>query len=56
MVSTRRGRTRPINLVGSKKLADVEPIKEAHIKGQRIGRAYVDGGAQIGVMSEQMMN
>ena len=51
IVSTRKGKVRPINLVGSKKLADVEPIVEAHIKGQRIGKAYVDGGAQICVMS-----
>ena len=56
IASTRRGQVRPINLVGSKKLADVEPIVEATIKGQRIGKAYVDGGTQIYVMSERMMN
>ena len=43
-------------MVGSKKLVHVEPIGEAQIKGKRIGQAYVDGGAQIYVMSEQMMN
>ena len=56
IASTRRGRVQPINLVGSQKLADVEPIVEGTIKGQRIGKAYVDGGAQICVMSDCMMN
>ena len=29
---------------------------EAYIKGQRIQKVYVDGGAQVCVMSEKMMN
>ena len=29
---------------------------DAHIKGQRISNIYIDGGAQICVMSEQMMH
>ena len=29
---------------------------EAYIKGQRIQKVYVDGGAQFCVMSEKMMN
>ena len=36
VVSTRRGIIQPINLVGSKKTQDMEPIIEACIKGKRI--------------------
>ena len=35
---------------------DVLPIVEAHIKGQRITKVLVDGGAQICVMSEKTMH
>ena len=34
----------------------MEQIIEAYIKGKRISRAYVDGGAQICVMSERLTN
>ena len=35
----------------------MEPIIEAYIKGKRISKAYyVDGGAQICVMSERLKN
>ena len=42
--------------MGPKKLADVDPILEAQIKGQCIGKAYVVDGAQICVMRKCMMN
>ena len=32
------------------------PVLEAYIKGQRICNVYVDGGAQVSVMSEKMMH
>ena len=35
---------------------DVLPILEAYIKGQRIRKVYVDGGAQVYVMSNKMMH
>ncbi len=55
-VSTRRSSMRPINMVRSKEAKDMEPIVEAYVKGRRIPKAYVDGGAQICVMSERLMN
>ena len=39
--------------VEAKKEEDVLPILEAYIKGQRICKVYVDGGAQVCVMSEK---
>ena len=35
---------------------DVLLVLEAYIKGQRICKVYVDGGAQVCVMSEKMMH
>ena len=35
---------------------DILPILEAYIKGQRIRKVYVDGGAKVCVMSEKMMH
>ena len=32
------------------------PILEAYIKGQRIWKVYIDGGAHVCVMSEKMMH
>ena len=56
MASTRRSRVKVMTMVSSKKLRDVPPIVEAFIKGQRISKAYVDGGAQICVMSKKLMH
>ncbi len=54
MVSTRT--TKVMGSVEAKKDEDVLPMIEAYIKGQRIQKVYVDGGAQVCVMSEKMMN
>ena len=54
MVSTRT--TKVMGSVEAKKDEDVLPETEAYIKGQRIQKMYVDGGAQVCVMSENMMN
>ena len=35
---------------------DVLPILEAYIKGLRVCKVYVDGGAQVCVMSEKTMH
>ena len=42
--------------VEAKKDEDVLPMIATYIKGQRIQKVYVDGGAQVCVMSEKMMN
>ena len=35
---------------------DILPIVKAQIKGQNISNVYVDGGAQVCVMSENVMH
>ena len=42
--------------VEARKEEDVLPVLEAYIKGQRVHKVYVDGGAQVCVMSEKMMH
>ena len=42
--------------VEAKKEEHVLQVLEAYIKGQRIRNVYVDGGAQVSVMSEKMMH
>ena len=42
--------------VGAKQEEDVLLILEAYIKGQRICNMYVDGRAQVSVVSEKMMH
>ena len=42
--------------IEARKDEDVLPVLEAYIKGQSIHKVYVDGGAQVCVMSEKMMN
>ena len=42
--------------VEAKKDYDVLLVLEDYIKGQRIHKVYVDGGAQVCVMSEKMMH
>ena len=54
MVSTRTSKV--MGAVEAKKEEDVLPILESYIKGQRIRKVYVDGGAQVCVMSEKMMH
>ena len=46
----------PTGAVEARREEDVLPILEAYIKGQRICKVYVDGGAQVCVMSEKMMH
>ena len=54
MVSTRTSKV--MGAVEAKKEEDVLPVLEAYIKGQRICNVYVDGKAQVSVMSEKMMH
>ena len=48
--------TKVMGSVEAKKDEDVLPVVEAYIRGQRIQKAYVDGGAQVCVISEKMMH
>ena len=54
MVSTRT--SKEMGSVEAKKEEDVLPILEAYIKGQRICNVYIDGRAQVNLMSEKMMH
>ena len=54
MVSTRMSKV--MGSVEAKRESDVLPVLEAYIKGQEICKVYVDGGAQVCVMSEKTMH
>ena len=56
VVSTRKGKSKSINTVECMEEKDVLPILDACIEGQRVSNVYVDGGAQMCVMSESMMH
>ena len=47
---------RPVGLVKAKLRGDVVPILDAWVRGQRVSRVYVDGGAQMCVMTEELMH
>ena len=42
--------------IETKMESDVLPVLEAYIKGQRICKVYVNGGAQVCVMSKKTMH
>ena len=52
MVSTRKSSKR-VGLIKAQDIEDIQPLVEAKIKGHSISKAYVDGGAQMCVMSEK---
>ena len=54
MVSTRAPKV--MGSIEAKRESDVLPMLEAVIKGQRICKVYVDGGAQVCIMSERTMH
>ena len=58
LASTRkpRKRTNTASLIKSKPKDDVVPIIDAWVKGKKVSRVYVDGGAQMCVMTERLMN
>ena len=45
-----------MGVVEARREEDVLLVLEAYIKGQSICKVYVDGGAQVCVMSEKMMH
>ena len=51
MVSTRTPKV--MGSIEAKKESDVLPILKVVIKGQRICKVYIDGGAQVCVMTEK---
>ncbi|MCO5592397.1 hypothetical protein L7F22_046400 [Adiantum nelumboides] len=53
IVSTRRVKTKAMGLVFGRNLQDITPVLNAYVMGQRVSNVYVDGGAQICVMTEQ---
>ncbi|MCO5603881.1 hypothetical protein L7F22_058035 [Adiantum nelumboides] len=54
MVSTGRGKN--VNTLKAQVLEDYVPVLDTQIKGQRVSSDYVDGGAQMCVISEKMMH
>ena len=54
MVSMRTSKV--MGFVETKKDDDILPFLQAYIKGQRIHKVYVDGQAQVCIMSEKMMH
>ncbi|MCO5591833.1 hypothetical protein L7F22_045826 [Adiantum nelumboides] len=56
MVSTRRVKTKALDLVSGRNLQDITPVLDAYVKGQRVSNVYIDGGAQICVMTEQTIH
>ena len=54
MVSTRRSKS--VSSIKAQVLQDILLVLDAHIKGQRVSKVYVDGGAQMCVISEKMMH
>ncbi|MCO5599590.1 hypothetical protein L7F22_053696 [Adiantum nelumboides] len=56
MVSTRHVKTKAMGLVSGRNLQDITAMLDAYVKGQRVSNVYVDGGAQICVMTEQTMH
>ena len=54
MVSTRTSKV--MGAEEAIKEEDVLPVLEAYIKGQMIRKVYVDGGAQVCVMSKKTMH
>ncbi|MCO5574719.1 hypothetical protein L7F22_028509 [Adiantum nelumboides] len=56
MVSTRHVKTKAMGLVSGRNLQDITRVLNAYVKGQRVSNVYVDGGAQICVMTEKTMH
>ncbi|MCO5574034.1 hypothetical protein L7F22_027812 [Adiantum nelumboides] len=54
MVSTRRSKS--VNTLKAQVLEDDVPVLDTQIKGQRVSSDYVDGGAQMYVISEKRMH
>ncbi|MCO5567617.1 hypothetical protein L7F22_021311 [Adiantum nelumboides] len=45
-----------VNSINSNTPKDIEPIVDAYIKGKRVSNVYVDGGAQMCVITERTMH
>ncbi|KAH7296706.1 hypothetical protein KP509_26G035400 [Ceratopteris richardii] len=56
LVSTRRAKNKELNLIRANACDDVVPTVDAYVKGRRVSNVYVDGGAQMCVMTEKKMH
>ncbi|MCO5576739.1 hypothetical protein L7F22_030556 [Adiantum nelumboides] len=56
MVSTRRAKTKAIGSISARGMKDIMPVIDAEIKSQRVSKVYMDGGAEICVMTEKLMH
>ncbi|KAH7331894.1 hypothetical protein KP509_20G056000, partial [Ceratopteris richardii] len=56
LVSTRRAKNKELNLIRSNACDDLVPTVDAYVKGRRVSNVYVDGGAQMRVMTEKTMH
>ncbi|MCO5552999.1 hypothetical protein L7F22_006519 [Adiantum nelumboides] len=56
MVSTRRAKTKAIGSISARGMKDIVSVIDAEIKSQRVSNVYVDGGAEICVMTEKLMH
>ncbi|MCO5593318.1 hypothetical protein L7F22_047328 [Adiantum nelumboides] len=56
MVSTRRAKTKAVGSIIARGMKDIVPVIDAEIKSQRVSNVYVDGGAEICVMTEKLMH
>ncbi|MCO5594098.1 hypothetical protein L7F22_048119 [Adiantum nelumboides] len=45
-----------MGFISGRNLQDITPVLNAYVKGQRVSNVYVDGGAQICIMTEQTMH
>ncbi|MCO5606630.1 hypothetical protein L7F22_060818 [Adiantum nelumboides] len=54
MMSTRRSKN--VNTLKAQLLEDDVPTLDTQLKGQRVSRYYVEGGAQMCIISEKMMH
>ena len=55
MVSTRKS-SKSVGLIKAQDPVDILPVVEAQTKGYSVSKVYVDGGAQMCVMSENTMH
>ncbi|MCO5555565.1 hypothetical protein L7F22_009110 [Adiantum nelumboides] len=52
----KRRKEKVVKSIKSNTLKDIEPIVDAYVKGKRVSNVYVDGGAQMCVITERTMH
>ena len=56
MVSTRKRKETLFSRINSHDTEGVVPMIDAQVAGQNVSKVYIDGGAQICVISEKVMH